>query len=73
MEERLNKKLEYLYSMTEKYKLLNQKTKDLYRYRLDGLYVQIEALENLKDNVSNEWDECYQEDLAEANNSTKNI
>lgn len=67
MEERLNKKLDYLYSMADKYDKLNQKTNNKYQWRLNGICEQIEALESLKDDIIGEWDMAYQEDLQESN------
>ena len=66
MEERLNKKLEYLYDMADKYDKLNQKTHNKYQWRLNGINEHIEALEDLKDDITGEWDEAYQEDLKES-------
>lgn len=67
MEERLNKKIEYLYSMADKYSKLNIKTNNKYDWRLQGINAEIEALEKLKDNITNDWDEAYEEDLKESN------
>ena len=67
MEERLNKKIEYLYSMADKYQELNQRTNNKYDWRLQGINLEIEALEKLKDNITNDWDEAYEEDLKESN------
>lgn len=67
MEERLNKKIEYLYSMADKYSKLNEKTNNKYDWRLQGINLEIEALEKLKNNVTNDWDEAYEEDLKESN------
>ncbi|NAS19911.1 hypothetical protein GND98_019320 [Clostridium butyricum] len=67
MEERLNNKLKYLYSMAEKYNQLNQKSHNKYDWRLNGINEQIEALENLQNNITGEWDEAYEEDLKESN------
>ena len=49
MEERLNKKLDYLYDMANKYDKLNQRTNNKYQWRLDGICEHIEALESLRD------------------------
>lgn len=66
MEERLNKKLEYLNSMADKYYELNKKTKNKYLYRLNAINDEIEVLQNLQNNINNEWDEAYKEDLKES-------
>ncbi|MBU3181379.1 hypothetical protein [Clostridium psychrophilum] len=66
MAERLNAKLKYLYEMLEKYNDLNEKNKDIYRWRQNSIQEQIEALEELlNDEPNNCWDECYEEDLRE--------
>jgi hypothetical protein len=66
MEERLNAKLKYLYEMLKKYNDLNEKNKDIYRWRQNSIQEQIEALEELlNDEPNNGWDECYEEDLRE--------
>ena len=67
MEERLNKKIEYLYNMADKYSKLNEKTNNKYDWRLQGINLEIEALEKLKNNITNDWDEAYEEDLKESN------
>ena len=66
MEERINKKLEYLYDMAEKYNKLNKKTNNKYLYRLNAINDEIVTLVNLKVNINNEWDEAYKEDLKES-------
>lgn len=67
--DRLDSKLNYYYEMLEKYIKLNDRCKDNeFQFRIDGLNIQIEALENLKNDVNNEWDECYAEDLNEYEN-----
>lgn len=65
MEERLNNKLDYLNSMAKKYYELNLKTHNKYQWRLHGINEHIEALENLRNDVTNEWNEAYEEDLKE--------
>jgi hypothetical protein len=67
MEDRIKNKLNYLCEMQEKYNRLNHITKFKYDWRERDIIVQIEALENVLNNVLNEWDECYEEDLKEAN------
>ncbi len=68
MEDRIKAKLNYLYEMQEKYNKLNHITKWKYDWREKAINEQIEALENiLNDTPNNEWDECYEEDLKEAN------
>lgn len=66
MEEKINKKLAYLYDMAEKYNKLNKKTNNKYLWRYNGICEHIEALENLQNNIINEWDEAYKEDLKES-------
>lgn len=66
MEERLNQKLAYLYDMADKYDKLNQRTHNKYDWRFNGICEHIEALENLRDNITGEWDDAYQEDLKES-------
>lgn len=66
MEERINKKLAYLYNMADKYYELNLKTSGKYLYRLNAINDEIEVLQNLQNNINNEWDEAYKEDLKES-------
>lgn len=66
MEERLNKKLDYLFDMAEKYYKLNLKTNNKYLWRLNAINDEIETLINLKANIMNEWDKPYEEDLKES-------
>ena len=66
MEERLNKKLNYLYDMADKYEELNKKTNNRYDWRLQGINAEIEALENVLNDVTGEWDKAYAEDLRES-------
>lgn len=66
MEETLNKKLDYLFDMAEKYYELNKKTHNKYLYRLNAINDEIETLVNLKANINNEWDKPYEEDLRES-------
>ena len=63
MEERIKAKLNYLYEMSDKYDKLNHITKNKYDWRENAINIQIEALENIIDNINNEYDECYEEDL----------
>ena len=67
MEERLNKKLAYLYDMAEKYNKLNKKTHNKYLWRLNAINDEIEVLHNLQNDITGEWDEAYAEDLKESN------
>lgn len=68
MEEKLKAKLDYLYIMQEKYNKLNHKTKYAYRWRYNAITEQIDALEGLRDDKSNDdWNECYEEDLRDSN------
>lgn len=66
MEERINKKLAYLYDMADKYYELNKKTKNKYLYRLNAINDEIEVLQNLQNDITGEWDEAYKEDLKES-------
>lgn len=66
MEERLNKKLNYLYDMADKYDKLNQKTHNKYLWRFNGICEHIEALENLQNDITGEWNAAYEEDLKES-------
>ena len=47
MEERLNKKLDYLFDMAEKYYKLNLKTNNKYLYRLNAINDEIETLDDV--------------------------
>lgn len=66
MEQRLNQKLAYLYSIAYKYEELNKKTHYRYLWRFNGVCEHIEALENVINNINGEWDEAYAEDLKES-------
>lgn len=67
LKSRLDKKLKYLYVMLAKYNKLNIETKGKYLYRENGINAEIEALEQLKDNKTNDsWNECFEEDLQES-------
>jgi len=66
MEDRIKAKLKYLYEMQEKYNKLNHITKFKYGWRENAIIEQIDVLENVLNNVFNEWDECYLEDLKES-------
>ena len=63
--DKIKEKLAYLNEMAEKYNLLNYKANGKYQWRLDGIYEQMEVLVNILDGVTNEFDECYEEDVAE--------
>ncbi|CAI3561603.1 hypothetical protein [Clostridium neonatale] len=67
MEERIKQKLTYLYDMAEKYNKLNNKTNNKYLWRYNGICEHIEALENLQNNINNDWDEAYKEDFKKSN------
>ena len=72
LENRLDEKLKYLYEMLKKYNELNDETKYKYLYRENGINEQIEALEQLRDNQTNDnWTECYEEDFREIKGSNK--
>lgn len=66
MEERINRKLTYLYNMADKYDKLNQKTNNKYQGRLNAICEHIDALESLRDDITGEWDRAYQENLKES-------
>ncbi|WP_294403974.1 hypothetical protein [uncultured Clostridium sp.] len=66
MEERLKNKLSYLYDMAAKYNKLNKNTHNKYLWRLQGIQEDIQALENLQNDITGEWNEAYQEDLKES-------
>ena len=67
MNNKIDEKLKYLYEMFEKYNKLNIDTKGTYKWRMNGINDQIDALEELRDNIGiRVWDECYKEDLAES-------
>jgi hypothetical protein len=66
--DKVKEKLNYLYEMLEKYNVLNSKTNYEYKWRVDGIQEKIEVLEDVLNNVTNEYDECYQEDLEESKN-----
>lgn len=67
MEERINKKLDYLYDMADKYNELNKKTHNKYLWRLNSILDEIEVLQNLQNDITGEWDEAYREDFKESN------
>lgn len=66
LEERLNKRIDYLSEMAEKYYQLNSKTHNKYLWRAEAINDEIEALVNLKADITNEWDKIYEEDLQES-------
>lgn len=66
MEERIKNKIAYLYEMAEKYNKLNNKTKNRYDWRENAINEGIEVLENILNDVTGEWNECYEEDLKES-------
>jgi translation elongation factor P/translation initiation factor 5A len=65
LEKRLEEQLEYLYKMRDKYQALNQRTKYKYDWRQRGIEEHISALEHLRNNEVNSWNECYEEDCRE--------
>ena len=70
MEERLDVKIAELYKIAKLYEDLVKKDYS-YNYRLNGIYLQIEVLEDLKngrDDEENCWRVCYKEDSAEIEN-----
>ena len=69
---RLDEKLKYLYEMSNKYRELNKNTKNKYQYRENAINEQIEILEELRDDqTNNTWTECYKEDLQESKEGNK--
>lgn len=62
----VQEKLNYLKEMAEKYRLLNERANNEYQWRLDAINEKIEVLEDILDGVTNEYDECYEEDLIES-------
>lgn len=65
MENRIKNKIAYLQTMAEKYNQLNNKCNNKYDWRENAINEEIETLENILNNVNNEWNECYEEDLLE--------
>jgi hypothetical protein len=54
------------------YLALNRNTKFVYDYRRQAIEMQIDALEELRDNIiEGTWNICYEEDLREARKSFK--
>ena len=45
---------------------LIKRQKNKYLYRLNAINDEIEVLQNLQNNINNEWDEAYKEDLKES-------
>lgn len=66
MEKRINQKLAYLNNMADKYNKLNEKTHNKYDWREDALNIEINALKNILDDITGEWNEAYEEDLKES-------
>ena len=66
IEQRIQNKLQYLYDMADKYNKLNMKTHNKYDWREDALNIEINALENILNDITGEWDEAYDEDLKES-------
>jgi hypothetical protein len=65
-DEKLNKKLEYLHSMANMYDELNKKTHYKYLWIYNGICEHIQAIENLQNDITDEWNEEYNEDLKES-------
>lgn len=64
LDDKLAAKIEELYKVAKLYEELTKKLPD-YQYRLDAIYLQIEILEELRDDeqeMINIWMECYKED-----------
>lgn len=67
MEERINAKIIYLEKMLDKFERLNKVTNDKYRYRSTAICDELDILESIIDNKSNDnWNEAYAEDLKES-------
>lgn len=67
MKEIIKAKIKYLEEMLDKYENLNKATKDKYRYRSTALCDELDVLESIIDNKSNDnWNEAYEEDLRES-------
>ncbi len=66
IEQRIQSELEYLNNMADKYEELNKKTHYKYLWRFNGICEHIQALENILNNITGEWDEAYEEDLRES-------
>ena len=71
--DKIKEKLDYLYEMLEKYDRLNQKTNYNYNWRSRGINERIIVLEDILEGVTNEFDECYAEDVEEAKREFKGI
>lgn len=63
MLDRLNQKIKSLYEILDKYNTLNKGTHGEFLWRIRGIEAQIDALEELRDNKSDNWRECYEEDV----------
>lgn len=66
IKEKIQNKIKYLNDMADKYDKLNQRTNLKYLWRLQGIQGDIEALENLQNDITGEWDDAYKEDLKES-------
>lgn len=64
--ESIKEKLAYLNIMLEKYRVLNERTNRAYDWREEAIMERIEVLEDILNGVTNEFDECYEEDLEES-------
>lgn len=67
MEDKISEKIKYLNKMLDKFEELNKVVNDKYRYRSLAICEELEVLEQLRDNkTNNSWDEAYEEDLKES-------
>ena len=66
IEQRIQNKLQYLNTMADKYEELNKKTNNKYLWRLQGIQLDIQTLENILNDITGEWDEAFDEDLKES-------
>jgi hypothetical protein len=68
----LDAKISYLQDIHKSYVALNKSTKNVYGYRIHAIEMQIDALEELRDNIiEGTWNICYEEDLQEVRKSFK--
>lgn len=65
MEELIKAKINHLKEMLKKYDELHKKTGH-YRWRGQGIEMQIDVLEDVLYNQPDQWQGCYDEDVEEA-------
>ena len=63
--DKINNKIAYLKQMAQKYNELNSKCNSKYQWREDAINEHINALDNILNDITDEWNECYEEDLKE--------